>query len=112
MDRLRCMRVFLEVTGSGSFGAAARNLGMSRAAVSKHVARLEAMLGARLLNRTTKQVGLTEAGQVGNWSVETYSIPYCQLLQDVWRTVPVVWEGGRPVLKRPPAEHPCAGSGP
>lgn len=62
MDRLKCMMVFLEVAGSGSFGAAASNLGMSRAAVTKHVARLEAILGTRLLNRTTKQVGLTEAG--------------------------------------------------
>ena len=62
MDRLRCMEVFLEVARTGSFAAAAQHLGMSRAAVSKHVARLEDLLGARLLNRTTKQVGLTEAG--------------------------------------------------
>lgn len=62
MDRLRCMEVFIEVARTGSFAAAARNLGMSRAAVTKHVARLEDLLGARLLNRTTKQVGLTEAG--------------------------------------------------
>jgi molybdate transport repressor ModE-like protein len=56
------MRVFIEVARTGSFGAASRNLGMSRAAVTKHVARLEEVLGARLLNRTTKQVGLTEPG--------------------------------------------------
>jgi molybdate transport repressor ModE-like protein len=62
MDRLRCMEVFIEVARTGSFAASARNLGMSRAAVTKHVARLEDLLGARLLNRTTKQVGLTEAG--------------------------------------------------
>lgn len=68
MDRLRCMEVFIEVARTGSFAAAARNLGMSRAAVTKHVARLEDLLGARLLNRTTKQVGLTEAGLMASTS--------------------------------------------
>lgn len=62
MDRLRCIEVFLEVARDGSFTGAARRLGMSKAAVTKHVASLEQSLGARLLNRTTKRVGLTEAG--------------------------------------------------
>ncbi len=62
MDRLRCMEVFVEVARDGSFTGAARRLGMSRASVTKHVAWLEHSLRARLLNRTTKQVGLTEAG--------------------------------------------------
>lgn len=62
IDRLRCIQVFIEVARTGSFSSAARHLGMSRASVTKHVARLEDLLGARLLNRTTKQVGLTEAG--------------------------------------------------
>lgn len=62
MDRLRCMQVFVEVARDGSFTGAARRLGMSKASVTKHVAWLEHALRARLLNRTTKQVGLTEAG--------------------------------------------------
>ena len=62
MDRLRCLEVFVEVARDGSFSGAARRLGMSRASVTKHVAALEHTLGARLLHRTTKQVGLTEAG--------------------------------------------------
>jgi DNA-binding transcriptional LysR family regulator len=62
MDRLRCIEVFLEVARDGSFTGAARRLGMSKASVTKHVAWLEHALRARLLNRTTKQVGLTEAG--------------------------------------------------
>ena len=62
MDRLRCIEVFMEVARDGSFTGAARRLGMSKAAATKHVARLEQVLGARLLNRTTKHVGLTEAG--------------------------------------------------
>lgn len=56
------MQVFVEVARDGSFTGAARRLGMSKASVTKHVAWLEHSLRARLLNRTTKQVGLTEAG--------------------------------------------------
>ena len=62
MDRLRSMQVFLEVARRGSFAGAARHLGMSKASVTKQVAALERLLGARLLNRTTKSVGLTPAG--------------------------------------------------
>jgi DNA-binding transcriptional LysR family regulator len=62
MDRLRCIQVFVEVARDGSFTGAARRLGISKAGVTKHVAWLEHALRARLLHRTTKQVGLTEAG--------------------------------------------------
>ena len=62
MDRLRCIEVFVEVARDGSFTGAARRLGISKATTTKHVAWLEQSLGAKLLNRTTKDVGLTEAG--------------------------------------------------
>jgi DNA-binding transcriptional LysR family regulator len=62
MDRLRCLQVFVEVARDGSFTRAARRLGMSKGSVTKHVAALEHALRARLLHRTTKQVGLTDAG--------------------------------------------------
>lgn len=62
MDRLGSMQVFIEVARRGSFAGAARHLGLSRASVTKQIAALERMLGARLLNRTTKSVGLTPAG--------------------------------------------------
>jgi DNA-binding transcriptional LysR family regulator len=62
MDRLRCLQVFVEVARDGSFSGAARRLGMSKASVTKHIAWLEHALHARLLNRTTKQVGLTDIG--------------------------------------------------
>ncbi|CAN5326341.1 LysR family transcriptional regulator [soil metagenome] len=62
MDRLRCIEVFAEVARAGSFTTAATRFGISRAAVTKQVAWLERSLGAPLLNRTTKHVGLTEAG--------------------------------------------------
>jgi len=62
MDRLTSMQVFVRVARYGSFAAAARELDMSRAMVSKHVMNLEESLGVRLLNRNTRQVSLTEAG--------------------------------------------------
>ncbi len=62
MDRLTAMEVFVRVAEEGSFSAAARGLGMSNSAVSKHIAMLEDLLGVCLLNRTTRQVSLTEAG--------------------------------------------------
>lgn len=54
---------FLAVVQSGSFVAAAEALGLSKAAVSRQVAELEAQLGVRLLQRTTRRLSLTEAGQ-------------------------------------------------
>ncbi|MCS3903803.1 DNA-binding transcriptional LysR family regulator [Methylohalomonas lacus] len=62
MDRLTSMRVFARVARDGSFAAAARELDISRAMVSKHVMNLEENLGVRLLNRNTRQVSMTEAG--------------------------------------------------
>ena len=63
MDRLAAMRVFVEVAGTGSFSAAAEQLDMSRAMVTRYVGELEQWLGARLLQRTTRSVTLTDAGE-------------------------------------------------
>jgi DNA-binding transcriptional LysR family regulator len=62
MDSIDAARVFLEVAERQSFTGAAARLGLSKALVSKHVAALEARAGARLLNRSTRKVWLTEAG--------------------------------------------------
>lgn len=62
MDNLAGMAVFARVVEASSFTEAARRLGMSKAAVSKQVSRLEERLGARLLNRTTRRLALTEVG--------------------------------------------------
>lgn len=59
---LAAMAVFARVAEANSFSGAARRLGVSKAAVSKQVARLERALGARLLNRTTRRLSLTEVG--------------------------------------------------
>ncbi len=63
MDQLSGISVFERVAERGSFTAAARDLGLSKSAVSKQVARLEERLGARLLHRTTRRLHLTEVGQ-------------------------------------------------
>lgn len=62
MDRLTEMEAFATVVDQGGFTDAARKLGVSKSAVSKHVSSLEARLGARLLNRTTRRVSPTEIG--------------------------------------------------
>jgi DNA-binding transcriptional LysR family regulator len=63
MDRVTSMTAFATVVNSGSFAAAAHRLNMSPAMVTNHVRALEERLGARLLNRTTRKLSLTEAGK-------------------------------------------------
>ncbi|MCA7992169.1 LysR family transcriptional regulator [Burkholderia cepacia] len=63
-ERLRGVAEFVDVVDSGSFAAAALRLGVTRSAVAKVVARLERRLGTRLLQRTTRQLGLTDEGLV------------------------------------------------
>jgi DNA-binding transcriptional LysR family regulator len=62
MDTLASMQAFLRVVQAGGFAKAAKRLGISPAMVTKHVNALEQRLAVRLLNRTTRQVSLTEAG--------------------------------------------------
>jgi DNA-binding transcriptional LysR family regulator len=63
MDRLTSLEVFGQVVECGGFSAAGRRLNMSVTMVSNHVQSLEDRLGARLLNRTTRKVSLTETGK-------------------------------------------------
>ncbi|MCO7555746.1 LysR family transcriptional regulator [Metapseudomonas otitidis] len=63
MDTLQTMRAFSCVADTGSFTAAAQQLGTTTANISRAVAHLEGHLKARLLNRTTRRIALTEAGQ-------------------------------------------------
>ncbi|GAB7535505.1 LysR family transcriptional regulator [Burkholderia sp. 3C] len=63
MNQLQAMRVFTRVVDLESFNLAARQLGMSAAAVTRSVGMLEAHLNMRLLNRTTRSLSLTEAGR-------------------------------------------------
>ena len=62
MMNLVGMGIFARVAEEKGFSAAARKLGISKSVVSKEVAKLEKSLGARLLNRTTRQLSLTEVG--------------------------------------------------
>ena len=63
MDKLDAMNAFAKVVTHGSYAEAARALGLTRSAVSKAVMELEQLLGARLLDRTTRRVSPTEAGR-------------------------------------------------
>jgi len=64
MDSLLSLRVFAAVADAKSFAAVADRLGLSAAMTSKHVQHIEAEVGARLLNRTSRSVSLTEAGAI------------------------------------------------
>jgi DNA-binding transcriptional LysR family regulator len=90
VDRLRCIEVFVEVARDGSFTGAARRLRMSKSAVTKHIAWLEQSLGAKLLNRTTKHVGLTEAG--------AHALNQGRLLLDGYEEIGA---GARELVERP-----------
>ena len=63
MDRIESVTAFVEVAERRSFAAAARRLARSPAAITRAVAELETRLGVRLVNRTTRAVSLTEAGE-------------------------------------------------
>ncbi|AMV48286.1 LysR family transcriptional regulator [Paraburkholderia caribensis] len=63
MDRLTSLGVFVAAVEEGSFAAAARRFGLSPAMAGKHVSAIEAQLNARLLQRTTRRLSLTDTGQ-------------------------------------------------
>ncbi|MBL8645378.1 MAG: LysR family transcriptional regulator [Rhodospirillaceae bacterium] len=63
MDRISALRAFTAVADAESFSEAAGRLKMSKSAISKHISALEQDLGVKLLNRTTRRVSLTVAGE-------------------------------------------------
>ena len=62
MDRLAAMQVFVQVVETGGLSAAGRVLGLAPSSVSRRIGELEDILGARLLQRTTRRLSLTETG--------------------------------------------------
>lgn len=90
MDTLLSMQVFRQIVESGTFTAAADKLEMSVAMVSKHVRYLEARVGVRLLNRTSRHVSLSPAGQL-------YYDRCCEVLNTVDETEGEI----RTALKQP-----------
>ena len=62
MSRLEDMQIYVETVDRGGFSAAAERLGLSKQYVSHRMAALEARLGARLLHRTTRKLGVTALG--------------------------------------------------
>lgn len=64
MERARGVFEFVQVVNSGSFSGAARQLGLSKAYVSQRISQLEDRLGVRLLQRTTRKLALTDAGEL------------------------------------------------
>ena len=86
MDTLTRMRAFIDVVDAEGYSAAARKLGRSKALLSKYVKELEDELGALLLNRTTRQFSLTEAGH-------TYYRTASDILKEIDNLADLVREG-------------------
>lgn len=78
MDKLRSMEVFVATVDAGSFTQAAEAFGISPVMVGKHIKALEALLGARLLTRTTRRQSLTE---IGRQYVDRYRLILAQIKQ-------------------------------
>lgn len=93
MDTLTRMRAFIDVVEAEGFSAAARKLGRSKALLSKYVRELEDELGALLLNRTTRQFSLTEAGH-------TYYRTSSDILQEIDNLADLVRENNRDLRGR------------
>jgi len=76
MDRISAMQLFRRVVETGSFSAVSREMRISQPTVSKQVAALEALLNTKLLNRSTRQLNLTDSGQ-------HYYARCCQILDEL-----------------------------
>lgn len=76
MDKLQALRAFVVVTESGGFSSAARKLELATSSVTRAVDALEEALGTALLNRTTRQVTLSDAGK-------TYYLSAKRILEDI-----------------------------
>ncbi|OCW59416.1 LysR family transcriptional regulator [Hoeflea olei] len=88
MDTLTRIRAFIDVVEAEGFSAAARKVGRSKALLSKYVRELEDDLGALLLNRTTRQFSLTEAGH-------TYYRTASDILKEIDNLSDLVREGSK-----------------
>ena len=107
MDRLASITAFVRVAESGGFTAAARRLNLSTAAVSEQVQALENALGVRLLNRTTRQVSLTEIGreyyercvQILQELDEADRVSQCPAVDAAWSASRVLPPGRLPVCR-------------
>ncbi len=95
MDRFLAIGTFAKVVELGSFARAAERVGLSTSAVSRQVSELEAHLDVRLLNRTTRRLSLTEAGQ----SFYEHSVQLLADLEDAEASVRVAAAEPRGTLR-------------
>ena len=89
MDRFTAMGLFVRIVETGSFSAVAREMNMTQPTVSKQLTALERQLKTRLLNRSTRQLSLTEAGSA-----------YFE------RWIPVSWRGASALRSVASLPHP------
>ena len=80
MDRLTAMQMFVRVVETGSFSAVAKEMNSTQPTISKNIAELESWLGAKLLNRSTRSLRLTETGTD---YYERWAQTYDEVIEDV-----------------------------
>ena len=97
-DRLNGIEAFVQAAEAGSFALAAERLRLTRSAVGKSIARLEARLGVRLFHRTTRQQSLTDDGQA-------YYDRCVRALAEL-QAAEAELDSGRREPQGPPARHP------
>jgi len=95
LDDLKRMVIFSYVVESGSFSAAAKRLGIAKSAVSKHVSLLEKHSGARLLNRSTRSLSLTDIGKTYYQSCSQL----IKIMEDTRNTTEALQEEPRGLLR-------------
>ncbi|MEQ1530947.1 MAG: LysR family transcriptional regulator [Methylococcales bacterium] len=83
MAKLNNMKVFCRIVELGSFAAVAREMNLSAMMISKYMAQLEESLGVALLNRTTRQLSLTEAGEIYFYRSKQLLDDFSELDEDV-----------------------------
>jgi len=94
VELLSYMQLFVEVARTKSFRRAADALDMPNSTLSRHIAELEKKIGLRLLNRSTRKVELTEAGEV-----------YFKRCQSIVEEARIAHESLLDVAERPPARY-------
>ena len=104
MDRLRELSLFVAISESASLAAAGRRNGLSPPGVTRVLHELESRLGVRLVERTTRQVALTEAGRrLAEWSA-------CDIMLPVAVLIPIRLPRDRPGLPEPGSRMKARGS--
>jgi WD40 repeat protein/serine/threonine protein kinase len=107
VERMLALPMGLLVLGHAS---GALGIWDARTGERLHLAHLHGPV-VHLLSRGRRLYAATELGDHLTWDLGVLHLQRCELLEAVWKRIPVVWDGGLPVVRAPPAGHPCRAGG-